>query len=424
MSLVNDMLKDLDARRRESLIGKQRLVPPTGSGQHRFLTSGSVLGTLLVFALTVAAGMAYLLWSGTPGEATREERSLVRVPEVAITAVPGTETDAEPSAGATAAPDDASTAPASVELVAELEQRLAQLERQNTVLARQQAQQPQSSQLQLYSSPGSAEHPDHTDMSVRVPEHSVHIPHAHNADSSALRADTALLDNSLVAGLVPEAQFVNAPVTPEPASSLDNSLQRRTVELSLEELDRQQVQRALQQWAAGQQLVALQTLDSFVFQYPHAHQSREALAKLLLQQGERDRALQVAEIGLNVAPAHPAYKKVKARILFDQGYVTDALQVLSHFVPAVHQDPEYHDLMATAQLADRQYSAALTSYQALLQQDANVGRWWYGMATALEALDRGPDAITAYERATQQGDLSMMLRQRSQQRVQELTSDS
>ena len=207
-------------------------------------------------------------------------------------------------------------------------------------------------------------------------------------------------------------------------ASADNSLQRRAVELSLEELDRQQVQQALQRWAQGQQLAALQSLDTFVFQYPHAHQSREALAKLLLQQGERERAGQVADIGLNVAPAHPAYKKIKARLLFDQGYVADALQVLDSLIPAVHQDPEYHDLRATAQLADRQYSAALTSYQALLQQDANVGRWWYGMATALEALDRGPEAVTAYERATQQGDLSMMLRQRSQQRVQELSSQS
>lgn len=389
MSLVNDMLKDLDARRREGLVGKQRLVPPTGSGRQGLLRNSSVLGVLLVFALTVAAGMAYLLWAGTPSEVSNEERSLLRVPDTAMAAVPAAETSAAPDAETVAVPDNDSSVSASAELVAELEQRLAELERQNMLLARQS------------------------------------LPRVQGADDGVL-ADTTLsqvLDNSLVTELVPEAPVTDAAEALQPASR-DSNLQRRAVELSLEEMDRQQVQRALQQWAAGQQLAALQTLDNFVFQYPQAHQSREALAKLLLQQGERDRALQVAELGLNVAPAHPAYKKVKARILFDQGYVGDALQVLSNLVPAVHQDPEYHDLMATVQLADRQYAAALASYQSLLQQDANVGRWWYGMATALAALERGPEAITAYERATQQADLSMLLRQRSQQRVQELTSDS
>src|SRR5690554_1172765 len=119
MSLVNDMLKDLDDRRRESRIGKQRLVP-AGRGRHALLRGGSVRSVLLVFSLTVAAGMGYLLFADSREEADNDRPRLAPAQQM------------EMAVG----PDDTQQAP-SEELLAELEQRLADLERQNQILARQ-----------------------------------------------------------------------------------------------------------------------------------------------------------------------------------------------------------------------------------------------------------------------------------------------
>lgn len=434
MSLVNDMLKDLDTRRRESLIGKQRLVPPNRGQGQGWLSRHPFVPAVVVFTLTVAGGMGYFWWQDAPQSVSTPVQPVVADSladednSTQSAAVQGLADELrQPEAGqhnnsplqiagqSRSGEDAGSSAAATAEAarIAELEQRLAELERQNQLLMHRQSLVAATDDSQSSSSQGAV---------GAVMERSLPAS-AGGADRDTADVSGRLLDNSLVSDLVPAAPggaAATPAAAPVAAGDPGNNLQRRAVELSLEELDRQQVQQALQQWSAGHQLTALQNLDAFAFQHPYAHQSREALAKLLLQQGERERAMQVAEMGLSIAPSHPAYKKVKARLLFEAGQSADALQMLATFPPAVHQDPEYHDLMAAVQLSGGQFTAALTTYENLLQQDSEVGRWWYGLATALESLDRLPDAAAAYERAARQTDLSATLRQHSQVRLQEL----
>jgi Flp pilus assembly protein TadD len=190
--------------------------------------------------------------------------------------------------------------------------------------------------------------------------------------------------------------------------------------MSFQDQDRQQVQLALQQWSSGQRLTALQTLDAFSFENPQAHRSRATLAKLLIEQGESERALQVVELGLTIAPRHDDYRKIKARLLLGAGRADEALALMSAGAPSVSADPEFHDLLATAYLAAGRFDNAVISYQMLLQQDEDVGRWWYGLGAAFDAEGRSTSAATAFERALRSGDLSAGLRQTSQQRLQSL----
>ncbi len=190
--------------------------------------------------------------------------------------------------------------------------------------------------------------------------------------------------------------------------------------MSFEDSDRQQVQLALEQWSSGQRLSALQTLDSFTFENAEAHRSRETLAKLLIQQGENERALQVVDMGLAIAPRFYGYRKIKARLLLGQGSAEDALALLNNSAPSVSADPEYHDLLATANLSSQRFDSAVVSYQMLLQHDETVGRWWYGLGASMDAQGRTSEAANAYERALRSGELSANLRQNSQQRLQAL----
>jgi cytochrome c-type biogenesis protein CcmH/NrfG len=111
-------------------------------------------------------------------------------------------------------------------------------------------------------------------------------------------------------------------------------------------------------------------------------------------------------------------------LLLDSSQPEEALTVLAASVPSVAQDPEYHDLLASVYLATRRFDRAVTSYQSLLQHDQTVGRWWYGLATSLEASSRAGDAASAYERALQSSNLSAGLRQVSQQRLPVLRQQS
>lgn len=188
-------------------------------------------------------------------------------------------------------------------------------------------------------------------------------------------------------------------------------------QMSPEELDTQAVQTALKLIAYESTQDAYTHLEQHIINNRYAHQSRETYAKLLMNDGHLVAAFNLIEDGLGLAPNHPGFKKVKARILIADGQVGAAVELLEKRAPAVGEDLEYHEILATAQLASRDYAGALISYTGLVQQDRNQGKWWYGYAASQDNLGNRAVARQAYGRAVQQQNLSPNLRRRSQERL-------
>ncbi len=426
MSLVNDMLRDLDVRRREAPtrgLGSEKLVPATEGASIRSSRAKIVALVASVGVLTLAVIVFLMVTqdgsSGslapvqiTPNEEATEtmvaaDRTATASTAPARTATTRTAPAPDSTAAVALAPGEsqarptATTAAVAVQdtaALSELEARLARLEQQNQALREQ---------AQAQSSPSAPVETDWQPQDWSVDT----APATAQAATRTLSQDTQAAPVSLQ----PEvASSTVAPLTAGGSSS------RSPRAMSFEDSDRQQVQLALEQWSSGQRLSALQTLDSFTFENAEAHRSRETLAKLLIQQGENERALQVVDMGLAIAPRFHGYRKIKARLLLGQGSAEDALALLNNSAPSVSADPEYHDLLATANLSSQRFDSAVVSYQMLLQHDETVGRWWYGLGASMDAQGRTSEAANAYERALRSGELSANLRQNSQQRLQAL----
>ena len=405
MSLVNDMLRDLDARRRDNPAkgpGAEKLIPATDTTATGLRFSGrlprSVLmgsGVLLGILVLIAA---YLVLRPQPSTNLPDIRFSDITTQSDLTSAERTLTE-EPDAPADMTSSAATELfPLSVEnereseSLALLEVRLRQLEEQNRLLLESR---PAENQSQSGNRPA---------LYDEQPEFSFPV------------IESPAIENSSIAN-----PYAAEPAgEPAPARTAATDAVRTPRTLSFSERDRQQVQVALQQWSSGQQLTALQTLDRFAFENPEAHASRETLAKLLIQQDETQRALQAVNVGLQIAPGHYGYRKIKARLLLNQGQATAAVNILSDATPSVSMDPEFHDLLASAYLTAEYYDSAVQTYRLLLQQDGSVGRWWYGLAAAMDASARPSEAMTAYERALQSTNLSMGLRQVSQERFMAL----
>ncbi|TFH75809.1 hypothetical protein E3V39_06915 [Gammaproteobacteria bacterium LSUCC0112] len=410
MSLVNDMLRDLDARRRDTPVGglgADKLVPATDRDPVKKRKAPRVIVALTCLVLT--AVLAFLLASVPQNEgqlvltspvATNTTNAVVTQPS-GISEVAGTA-----ATNAVAANTDITvSADTTTGALTQLELRLQQLEEQNRALL--EAQQ-REEQLQLLQA-----QPIIVQQPANVPGNQ--FTTTQSSVGNRGQAETPLINQDWADAPALPADSANGLTTDMSATTATTRSPR---ELSLAERDRQQVQLALQQWASGQQLAAFQTLDAFSYQNPDAHNSRETLAKLLIQQGETERAMQAIELGLAIAPNQNGYRKLKARLLLQSGAAIDAVNTLVVSVPSIVSDTEYHDLLASAYLASQQHENAAATYQALLQQDATEGRWWYGLAASLDALGRTSDALTAYDRALQQSSLNPRLRQVSQQRSQ------
>ncbi len=411
MSLVNDMLRDLDARRRDTPargIGAEKLVPAAEQSAAAAKPKMPLWLWLALPVLLVVAVAGYLLVGRDNGQLP----PVVFSPPV----VPASQTE---SAANESPSLDAAVG---VEL-AEMSARLRELEAQNQALLR--AQQDQAPAPVADSSRPAVAEQNAWQPRQWTPQADAEQEQAALAavarELAGQSADTQMEQTATpgsAARVTDTAAGDESSSVPASQPESVGSSVRSPRAMSFAERDLLVVQQALEQWNGGQQLAALQALDTFTYDFPEAHQSREMLAKLLIQQGEPERAMQVVDLGLTIAPRRNGYKKVKARLLLILGQAADAATLLSDNRPSVTDDAEYHDLLATGLLSSAAYDQAALTYQALLAIDNQPGRWWYGLAAALDAQGQSRQAAQAYEQALRREDLGAALRQGSQQRLQ------
>ncbi|MDY6984274.1 MAG: tetratricopeptide repeat protein, partial [Pseudomonadota bacterium] len=196
-----------------------------------------------------------------------------------------------------------------------------------------------------------------------------------------------------------------------------NAAVRISRELSFEDRDRNNSQSALMLVQGGRMAEALQQLLTFLEENRAAHQSRETLAKLLLAQQAFAQADTVIDQGLEQVPNYAPFKKIKARLLMQNGDGPQALALLRNVPPSVAADPEYHELLATLYQQGNYHVQAIASYQDLLRTDRNQGRWWTGLGISLEAQNQLADARASYQQALQSPNLDANLRRFVQNRI-------
>ncbi len=413
MSLVNDMLRDLDDRRREPTgagVGTAKLMPATAAPR-----AGRSLKMLfsLVGLLMLAAAVAFLGWQYFRQPEAFPELSLRALAERAIGADPAPAT----VSNAVASPADVAGTP-QVQTPEQLElamiaKRMEELEVQNRALLEAQAQMAARSAAEVPAFPAVA-----TQDAVQVEQLSstnltAAVGNIDPAFANALAIDPAAAADQAI--LQPAVQTNEPLVEQQSAAPM-----RSPTEMSFADQDRGRTQEALTLWGRNQRAEAVALLQEFIGVNPLAHQSRETLAKLMLQENDIKAVTELVHQGMAVAPEFAGYRKLQARLLLSEGKMQETVSLLSGQAPPVSVDSEYHDLLATAQLSMMDFAGAAGSYQALVQQNRNEARWWYGLAAAWDGQGREAEALQAYQQALTLPSLSAGLRQRSERRVVEL----
>lgn len=384
MSLVNNMLRDLDQRRKESDSSgaSVRLMPA-----REYVEEGGrkLLPFILVGLALVAAALVFYWFQF--GQSESSQQLDIRVQPIAAN---------------------------SDRLIEELEESIVVAEQAEAAQVGQSAAQigQSAAQAEVEAAPISL------DSILSAPIENASIASVGNATQSAIVESTPIPEIPISSGSV-------AAVSPDSRVEADPQLVRNgpvgsvkeAPEYSTEQLDTIAVQKALQQIADGQADAANKTLEDYIVLNRYAHQSRETFAKLLMSQGRVADAAGLIDAGLQLAPNHTGFKKVKARLLMAGGQISEAVDILISRAPDVTVDSEYHDLLASAQLSSRDFAGAVISYTGLVQTDETQGKWWYGFASAHDQLGNVLPARQAYTRAMQFSNLSANLRRRSQERL-------
>ncbi|HSW70512.1 MAG TPA: tetratricopeptide repeat protein [Gammaproteobacteria bacterium] len=188
----------------------------------------------------------------------------------------------------------------------------------------------------------------------------------------------------------------------------EKSTQLKKVALALSSTE--QYEEALHFVETGEIDKALDRLASLVTAYPAYYAARESLIKLFIQAGQPEKATALLAEGLQLQPYYPPFIEVKARFLVEEGKTSQALQLLKKAPPSLATYPEYFAFMAALYQRLGQLPAAEELYQQLTLLHPEKGVWWLGLGVTEEGLGKTAQAKEAYTKADSSLDLDPELR--------------
>lgn len=145
--------------------------------------------------------------------------------------------------------------------------------------------------------------------------------------------------------------------------------------------------------------------------------ARRMLAMLLLNDGERSRATELLEEGLVLDPEAAPLLALRVRLLLEQGEAAGAIRLLEPRRAATIDDLELLSLLGSAYQQTRQFDRAVEIYRLITARQPDNGRALAGLAIALDATGAGGEALPLYRAALASNALPAQVSEYARQRV-------
>jgi tetratricopeptide (TPR) repeat protein len=165
-------------------------------------------------------------------------------------------------------------------------------------------------------------------------------------------------------------------------------------------------------------------LESLLSQTPNYAPARETLAGLFIEEGQLSEASRVLDGGLQQQPDYPPFVELRARVLIAEGRLQEALSSMESIAPSLAEYPDYYATMATLYQRLGQQPLAAKIYQELLQIQPDNATWWAGLGISLEAMGERNASLAAYQKANSGDGLSPQLASYISNRVEALGGES
>lgn len=156
--------------------------------------------------------------------------------------------------------------------------------------------------------------------------------------------------------------------------------------------------------------------------YRQHHRARELLAGVYIKSGRYVEAAALLKEGVALAPQNSLFAKLYARVLLKQDKPAQAIAVLEHQPPPLGVDSEYHALLAAIYQQANYHLKAAATYRDLLRVNPRQGSWWIGLGISLEQLEKYTEARSAYERARNSPVLPKNLKEYAAKRLNALAA--
>lgn len=380
MSVINQMLKDLESRKEQGSDLPQPDFSKKESGAGRWL--------IRLLVVLLIAGAAYWLWLENQSEPAPAPKPVAALVEQSVEPESKTQTVKTEAAQVTA-PKEPSQKPLPPK--AESKASVVATAKNQQAASGWVAEKPEPAQPPTPQAPSTASEP------------------------------APIEEMAPVASIQPAVEPAPVKQAPQPASqSPAPKAKIQLHRMSPAEVAVAQLKQARQARAAGQFQQAESSYQTSLRMKPAQHEARAELAQLYLQQQRLNDAWQQAEVGIRFHPETTEFYRVKAQVLHQQGKLEGAWQTLEQVSDSDFLSDDF--LMLKAGLANQlgRHEMAYILYVRLSERAPNSGRWWFGRALSAEFLVRPDEAKYCYQRALKSQDLSSASRNYATHRMKRL----
>ncbi len=205
----------------------------------------------------------------------------------------------------------------------------------------------------------------------------------------------------------------------KPEQTIKPTSQVLGVVLSPSALDLKTASDAISLFQVGKPAAAYSLMQTFVAENKVVDKTLGVLANRLLQDQRFSELSALLERAGK--PLSPGLRQVKARWLLMQGEPELAVALLEPSLPDIETLPEYYALMASLYQRNGQAGKAFEHYSQLIQSNDTVADWWAGLGVAADQLGQGRQAMFAYQQAMSLPGLNRALEQYIGQRLSALS---
>lgn len=193
------------------------------------------------------------------------------------------------------------------------------------------------------------------------------------------------------------------------SNGLNSSMQKVVVPLTVDQLAEKTRTDAITLVEQGKMQEAIDVLSQSLITLPSYRPTRETLAILLMDQNYPSTAETLLNAGLADSPKYVPFVVLKARILLARGEYDAAMSLLETVSPNIKDAPDYFALLAGLQEQKGHFGVAEQIYRQLVLMQPDNGVWWMGYAVALENGGQQNRAAEAYKQAILSGNLTSTL---------------
>ncbi len=199
------------------------------------------------------------------------------------------------------------------------------------------------------------------------------------------------------------------------ATVTHNTPLSKVVVLTPEQQDQQAASAATKMLANGQ----TEKARTYLYQFIEAHDiDDQSRAVLVVELMKNDRMAEAGDLLTAANLADSSYlRRLKAQWLAVSGQPDQAIALLNTDLPEISTDAEYYVLLAALYQQQGYNAEAVERYSQLLRYDADVADWWVGMAISLDSSGQYPSALKAYQHALKITGLRAELAEFAKQRL-------